>query len=101
MLALARLRGMRAIQTDDLGKLESGTFDGAIASYVFHLAESHGDLALLARAIKTGGRLAANFHKRMGLPVVSEALISLGFRMVNGLVDSGVAGDVYRTWERE
>jgi SAM-dependent methyltransferase len=79
MRAIARSRGLRVINETQLIALEPRSIDGIIASYVLHLAAGVEDLALAAGKLAPQGRLAANFHKGLGMIETNNILVLNGF----------------------
>jgi SAM-dependent methyltransferase len=71
MRHLAQHRGMRVISMIELQNRVS-TFDGLIASYVFHLPVDETVLDQLWATVKVGGVLIANFHKDGGMERVNS-----------------------------
>lgn len=99
MRAIARRRGMRTIDRVALARIHSGSIDGMFASYVLHLAASSEDLASAARAVRPGGRVAANFHKGQRRGEVSSVLEGIGF--VREALPSSVDGHNVAMWRRD
>ncbi len=90
MLARASARGLRTVPLADLPRLGAGWANGAIASFVLHLAVTDAELAAAAGALRPGGVLAANFHKDKGRGRAAGALGALGLVAV-GSEDGDVA----------
>ena len=62
MLRIASMRGVQVLKASDW-RTSGLRFDSAIASFVLHHGVSEGDLHVIARQIKPGGRLALNYFK--------------------------------------
>lgn len=100
MRRLARANGMRSISPYQLAKME-GDFDASVASYVMHLTIPETDIGNLARSLRIGGRLAANFHKNQGLRVFEEAVKRLTFIVeLEELNEDNQYHGALRVWER-
>lgn len=82
MREVARGRGMAVISLRDLPGFQS-TFDGAIASYVFHLTVDDDALRGLWRSLKQPGVLIANFHKGFGVERINQFFEKLHCQIVN------------------
>ncbi|MDI6104302.1 class I SAM-dependent methyltransferase [Actinoplanes sp. NEAU-A12] len=82
MRAIAERRGLRTTTVEDLASAPEGCFDGAFACYVLHLTSSHEHLPHVARAVRRGGRIAANFHKGRGLAEASAILAQWDYEIV-------------------
>jgi len=94
MLHRAARRGMSTVSLTDLPRLGAGWADGAIASFVLHLAVPAAGIATSATALRAGGVLAANFHKGRGRDSAAAALAGLG------LVPVGRGGGNVAAWIR-
>jgi SAM-dependent methyltransferase len=66
MREIAKCRGMDTVGLDDMSGLQS-VFDGAIASYVFHLIADEAAIGVLVHSIKQGGVVVANHHKDVNI----------------------------------
>lgn len=92
MLRRAAARGMSTVPLADLPRLGAGWADGAIASFVLHLAVPAAGLAAAATALRAGGVFAANFHKDRDRDSAAAALDALG------LVPVGRRGGDVAAW---
>lgn len=79
MLAQAKARGLEVLSKKEFDRLPPCSFDGVIACYVLHLAIPEDDIMKLARVIKVGGILVANYYKNIGVERVSLILGHFGF----------------------
>lgn len=100
MLTIARDAGMNVVNLRDAGSLSSRRFDGLIACYALHLHGPRLALLEIRRLLEIGGRVAANFHKGVGYPEVSDSLTRNGFELLYELhAVPGIASPV-AMWER-
>lgn len=96
----ASANGLPVMNVPGLSRFR-GWFDGAIASYVMHLALPEADLTLLLQSLRVGGRLAANFHKSKGLDDIEKFLeVHPEFQAVTIAQDRPVPHGPVRVWRR-
>jgi SAM-dependent methyltransferase len=79
MLAQAKARGMTIIEKADFENASRCCYDGSIACYVFHMAIPESDIVRLAKCVKVGGTLVANYYKDLGAERVTSVLQEIGF----------------------
>lgn len=99
MVDIAEARGLSVLDLQDLMALGPCYFDAIFSSYTMHLLFEREGLALAWDSMRTGGVLAANFHKSVGLGVVSEFLHGLGAQLVFADDGPGEHG-VYRVFRK-
>jgi 2-polyprenyl-3-methyl-5-hydroxy-6-metoxy-1,4-benzoquinol methylase len=63
MRRIAEARGVRSISIEEL-QVWPGHFDGAIASYVFHLYPDDRSIEVLCSKLRSGGAVVGNFTKK-------------------------------------
>lgn len=79
MIAAARSHGLNVLDPIQLRSLPAASLDGLIASYVLHLVAAWDDLLVASSKVRHGGRVAANFHKGLGLQEAIDHLSSGNF----------------------
>lgn len=79
MLEKATNQGLEVLDKEGFDNIQSCSFDGSFASYVFHMAIPESDITNLARIVKSNGILVANYYKDLGIERVSSLLRKLGF----------------------
>jgi len=79
MRRVARSKGLQVVDSQQLGDMADGVFDGIVASYVLHLSVPVSYFAEIDRLLKFGGVLVANFHKGGGIAQANRGLNSRGY----------------------
>jgi SAM-dependent methyltransferase len=79
MRGAARVSGVRV--EDDLERLADESVTLVISCYVFHFGVREADLRALARIIRSGGVLAANFHKDAEVETAHLQFPKAGFEL--------------------
>lgn len=90
-----RKRGLVTINTSQFRILPPDSFDGCIACYVLHLAIDSDDLKQLARVLKGGGIIIANFYKGMQVDRVNRIFIENGLTAEQIEGQQGRFGSIY------
>lgn len=81
---MARIAENNGIDVIEENNLYRESFDGVVSCYTLHFPQSHSKLVAVWRALRKGGRFAANFHKRLNVDMVSQSLeVDLGARVVS------------------
>lgn len=86
MRDMAHRRGLNVIPSADCAALvAAGPFDGAVASYVFHLGISDDSLRALHDSLLTGAPMVLNYHKFTddALAHLDGTARAVGFRLVD------------------
>jgi SAM-dependent methyltransferase len=98
MRFVARSHGLEVLDELGLQTLPDRSLDGLIASYVLHLAAAQDDLPLAAMKLHKDAKIAANFHKGLGLEEASRVLASVGFSLEASSTTSD--GRLIASWKR-
>jgi SAM-dependent methyltransferase len=78
MRRLARDRGLRIIESDEIETWPTASLRGGFASYVLHLHHRPELLREIARCLEPGGVFAANLHKGLGQEAFASFARELG-----------------------
>lgn len=94
MCEIARERGMVVIDSSEFNTLKPDSFDGCIASYVFHMDIDYKSLIQISNVIKTEGFVIANFYKEVGKTEVVRFFQDLDFEINNETDSERMFGSV-------
>jgi len=95
LLAEAAEQGLEVLDKEGFNNIQSNSFDGGFACYVFHMAIPESDIINLSRIVKDNGILVANYYKDLGMERVTALLQKLGFEAQRADTEERRFGSVY------